>query len=220
MNKYTEAQWDRAALMIIDMQCDFLDDQSFEIPGTSAVLPQIRTLAEAFRTAARPIIHLVRIYKPDGSNADLCRRGLIEGGAQLVLGDTDGSQIAPGLLPQPGVRLDTELLLDGGVQLIGPHEVVIYKPRWGAFYHTPLDSFLRDRDVSTLVFCGCNYPNCPRTSTFEASERDFRTVLVDDAVSGFYERGRKELAGIGVTLLPAQDVAGFVRHPEGKNSDS
>jgi nicotinamidase-related amidase len=48
--------------------------------------------------------------------------------------------------------------------------------------------------VNTLVFGGCNFPNCPRTSISEASERDFRLVLAEDAISGLYDRGRQELA--------------------------
>ena len=210
MGNYTEPQWNRAALITIDTQCDTLDEQPFEIPGTSAVLPQMQMLMDAFRAAEKPVVHIVRIYKADGSNVDLCRKHVIEEGARLVLAGTAGSQLAPGLLPEPGIELDAELLLNGGVQLIGPHESVIYKPRWGAFYRTPLESFLHDRDISTLVFCGCNYPNCPRTSIYEASERDFRTVLVDDAVSGLYERGRKEMADIGVTLLPTRDIVELV----------
>ncbi len=79
--------------------------------------------------------------------------------------------------------------------------MVIYKPRWGAFYETPLEAHLRDRRVSTLVFCGCNFPNCPRTSIYEASERGFRIVLVEDAISGLYDRGREELQNIGVRLM-------------------
>src|SRR4029453_2753005 len=97
---------------------------------------------------------------------------------------------------------DTELLLSGAVQDVGPDEVVIYKPRWGAFYETPLEDHLREHGVSTLVFCGCNFPNCPRTSIYEASERDFRIVLAEDAISGLYDRGREELRSIGVTLMP------------------
>jgi nicotinamidase-related amidase len=52
-----------------------------------------------------------------------------------------------------------------------------------------------------VVVCGCNFPNCPRTTIYEASERDFRIVVATDAVSGIYERGLRELRGIGVTLM-------------------
>src|SRR5690606_39382917 len=117
--------------------------------------------------------------------------------------------------PLPGRRLerraeppelDDRLLLDGGIQHLGPNEFALYKPRWGAFYDTPLDTHLRGLGVSTLVFAGCNFPNCPRTSIYEASERDYRTVLAVDAVSGAYDRGLAELAGIGVHLLTVDEI--------------
>jgi hypothetical protein len=56
------------------------------------------------------------------------------------------------------------------------------------------------------VFCGCNFPNCPRTSIYEASERDFRVVVATDAISGLYARGEQELNAIGVTLFTAEQV--------------
>lgn len=210
INPYTRPDWSAAALITIDMQRDFLDGQPFAIPGTSSVLPRIRSLLKAFRAAARPIIHMVRIYSGDGANADPCRRELIEKGGKLVLAGTPGSQLAVELLPQGGIELATGLLLNGGVQDIGPSESVIFKPRWGAFYQTPLEQRLGDQGISTLIICGCNFPNCPRTSIYEASERDFRIVLVDDAISGLYAQGRKEMDGIDVTLLPTQDVIAHI----------
>jgi nicotinamidase-related amidase len=51
-----------------------------------------------------------------------------------------------------------------------------------------------------VVFVGCNFPNCPRTSIYEASERDFRIVVVSDALSGLDERGIKECRAIGVDV--------------------
>ncbi len=196
----------RAALVTIDTQQDTLDGQPFEVPGTSAALPEMRRLAEAFRTAGRPIVHVVRLYRPDGSNVDPCRRRAVEEGARLVLAGSPGAEPAPGLLPADAPRLDTELLLAGGIQHVGPGEVVIYKPRWGAFFQTPLEAHLRALGVSTLVFAGCNFPNCPRASIYEASERDFRIVLAEDATSGLYERGKDELRAIGVVLMNAAEL--------------
>src|SRR5207247_7302829 len=113
----------------------------------------------------------------------------------------------PALVPARAPRLDTELLLAGGIQRVAPGEAIIYKPRWGAFFQTPLEAHLRALGVSTLVFCGCNFPNCPRASVYEASERDFRLVLVRDAVSGLYERGEHEMRAIGVMLIDADALA-------------
>jgi nicotinamidase-related amidase len=83
----------------------------------------------------------------------------------------------------------------------------MYKPRWGAFFQTPLEDHLRGLGVDTLAFCGANFPNCPRTSIYEASERDFRIVVAPDAVSGIYDRGRAELEGIGVVMMDAGVLA-------------
>lgn len=203
---YTAPQFASAALVTIDTQRDVLDAGGFPIAGTSAVLPAMRHLAEGFREARRPIVHIVRLYEQDGSNAERCRRELLAAGAQLVICDTPGCELASDLLPEPELRLDGALLLSGGVQTLGPSEVAIYKPRWGAFYNTPLEEHLRENAVSTIVFAGCNFPNCPRTSIYEASERDFRTVLVRDAISGLYERGEHELANIGVHLMGSGEV--------------
>lgn len=60
---------------------------------------------------------------------------------------------------------------------------------------------MKERGKDTLVFTGCNYPNCPRTSIYEASERDFRVVLVKDAISQLYPKGEEEMKNIGVSLL-------------------
>ena len=89
---------------------------------------------------------------------------------------------------------------------MGSKEVVIYKPRWGAFFKTSLEGYLHEFGVSSLAFTGCNFPNCPRTSIYEASERDFKIVLVEDAVSGLYERGKDEMRNIGVLLMRAKEL--------------
>ena len=142
---------------------------------------------------------LIDVQQPDGSNVDLVRRQPIEQGARIAEPGSTGSQIAVELLPNV-VELDHELLLAGRFQRIGTAEHVMYKPRWGAFYGTNLDLHLRESGSNTLVFVGCNFPNCPRTSIYEASERDFRIVLVSDAISGLYNRGIQECRAIGVDV--------------------
>jgi nicotinamidase-related amidase len=212
-----DPQFYASALVIIDTQRDVLDDGALTVEGTSAALPAMRRLLDAFRGARRPIVHIVRIYEQDASNADLCRRELLREGAPILIRGSTGSQIAPELLPEASAELDAGLLLGGGVQQLGPSEVVIFKPRWGAFYQTPLEDHLRGNGVTTIVFAGCNFPNCPRTSIYEASERDFRVVLVRDAISGLYERGEQELSGIGVGLMDASEVEASLRAPVGSS---
>lgn len=200
-----------SALIVIDVQNDFtLSGAPAEVPGTAEVVPNIARLLHAFRAAKRPIVHMVRLYKPDGSNVDLCRRERIAAGERIVSPGTPGSQIVSELAPV-GTVLDAPTLLNGHPQRIGEDEWVFYKPRWGAFYQTPLQAMLKDWRVNTLVFCGCNFPNCPRTSIYEASERDYRVMLVDDAMSGVYEQGRKELETIGVVISSTNDCLRWMR---------
>jgi nicotinamidase-related amidase len=211
---YVSPDFGSAALITVDTQVDTLDGQPLEVAGTTAALPRIAALAAAFRAAGRPIVHVVRLYRSDGSDVDLCRRAAVQAGATILARGSSGSQLAPGLVERGGsLTLAAEELLDGRAQAVGPGEVVMYKPRWGAFYRTPLEAHLRGLGVSTIVFCGCNFPNCPRTSIYEASERDFRVVLAEDAISGLYERGRQELRDIGVRLLSAAQVVDAVARP-------
>jgi nicotinamidase-related amidase len=203
MDAFTAPHLDRAALVTIDVQCDTLDGQALEVPGTSAALGAMTRLAEAFRSAGRPIVHVVRLYRPDGSNVDLCRRGAVESGAPILTPGDEGAELAPGLAPDGAPRLDAEQLLAGELQPLGSAEWAMYKSRWGAFYETPLEAHLRGLGVDTIALCGANFPNCPRTSIYEASERDFRIVVAPDAVSGIYGRGRQELEGIGVAMTDA-----------------
>jgi nicotinamidase-related amidase len=207
---YVSPKFDSIALVTIDLQRDVLDGQRYAVAGTSAAAGVTADLCDAFRDVRAPIIHVVRLYSEDGSNVDRCRRGAVEEGLKLVITGSPGAEIAEAVIPQ-GAVLDTERLLGGEVQELGPNEVAIYKPRWGAFYETPLEQHLRGLGVSSLAFCGCNFPNCPRTSIYEASERDFRVVVAEDAVSGLYDRGRDELRGIGARLMTGAEIAALLR---------
>jgi nicotinamidase-related amidase len=81
---YLTPDFRSVALVTIDIQVDTLDGQPLEVPGTSAVVPRIAALAAAFRDAGRPIVHMVRLYREDGSNVDLCRRAAVEAGAKVL----------------------------------------------------------------------------------------------------------------------------------------
>ncbi|MEV4512647.1 isochorismatase family cysteine hydrolase [Dactylosporangium sp. NPDC049525] len=188
-------QWDKAALLTIDTQVDFVEGGASPIPGTAAVVPAVASIAAAFRAAGRPIVHVVRLYQ--GDDVDLARRTLLDGGAPIVRPGTPGSQVVPQLLPPAAPDLDPAALLDGGLQQLGPGEWAMWKPRWGAFYRTDLERFLRQLDVSTVVVAGCNFPNCPRAAVIEASERDFRIVIAADAISGVDDRHLQEAGRLG-----------------------
>lgn len=193
--------YDRCALIVIDFQNDFiLPGAPAEIAGSFAVLPQLQQLVQAVRKQQLPIIHVVRCYLPNGSNVDICRREAIQNGSALISPNSFGADIPNQLKPDNAPAIDWALLMSGSFQPMGIQEWLMYKSRWGAFYRTNLESFLQENGVDTLIFAGCNFPNCPRTSIYQASERDFRLVLAQDAMSGLYEQGLHELRNIGVTI--------------------
>jgi len=112
MSKYIESNFLRSALIIIDTQNDFsLPGAVAEVSGTIKIIPNIKKIIKIFRTKNFPIIHVVRIYKNDGSNVDLCRKKIIENGKKIAVPHSFGSQIVENLLPNKKIKLNPELLL-------------------------------------------------------------------------------------------------------------
>ncbi|MNB91845.1 N-carbamoylsarcosine amidase [compost metagenome] len=207
MSRYTEPNWNQSALITIDTQNDnALSGSKAEVAGTPEILPTMKKLAEAYRRAERPIIHVIRLYKEDGTNVDICRKEVFEEGFKFVLPFSAGAELVDEIKPPKSPILDSDLLLSGHFQQLGEYDWAMYKPRWGAFYQTQLEEFLSQRNIDTLIFAGCNFPNCPRTSMYQASERDLRVVMAADAISGVYEKGSAELRNIGVSVLESDDI--------------
>ncbi len=205
-DRYTTPIPQSSALLTIDVQRDFTDRGAVaEIPGTGDCLPAMQRILEAYRRRRWTIFHIVRLYLAGGSNADVCRRQAIEAGHGIVLPGSPGAELVTPLKPDPDMTLDANALLSGKLQQLAEKEWVMYKPRWDAFYGTRLEQHLRDLGLTTVVIVGCNFPNCPRTTAYGASMRDFRVALIADAVSGVYEQGLKELHGIGVATPSCEE---------------
>lgn len=205
----------RSVLLTIDMQRDFsVPGAPAYVDDTKAAVSPLQQVLDAFRTYDRPIVHVVRLYRPDGSNVDACRRQSIEKGEQIVAPGTEGAELVDALKPTPSATLDAETLLSGTFQLLAEREWAMYKPRWGAFFQTPLEEFLEERALNTVVVAGCNFPNCPRTTIYEASERDFRIGMIPEAVSGTYDRGLQELENIGVRLMTKAECENWLAGKE------
>jgi len=203
---YTTPVPERSVLLTIDVQQDFTAPGAVaEIAGTHDRLPVMRRMLDAYRRQHLPIVHVLRLYLPDGTNADLCRRAAIENGNAVVFPGSAGAELAEPLKPASDTHVDATLLLANQLQLLADNEWAMYKPRWDAFYGTPLESHLRSLGVNTIVVVGCNFPNCPRATVYGASVRDFRVALIADAVSGVYDQGLRELNGIGVSTPSADE---------------
>jgi nicotinamidase-related amidase len=79
MNDYITPDREHSALLIIDVQYDFtLMNAIAEIPSTLQAVYYIQRFVQVYREQGYPIIHIIRLYRVDGSNVDLCRRQDIE----------------------------------------------------------------------------------------------------------------------------------------------
>jgi nicotinamidase-related amidase len=155
--------------------------------GTFGIVPKMRQVLHVFRLAGKPIIHAIRIYNPDGSNVDLCRRRAVaELGNKLVIAGTQGAELVDELKPSPPpsskTRLNTGLLLKGKLQ-IASKEWIMYKLRWGTFYATQLEKHLHELNTNTVIICGCNFTNCPRTTVYESRQGRRRIMTADDCIA-------------------------------------
>ncbi len=183
------------ALVIIDMQRDFLEPGGFgEMLGNdvsllrSTIEPTGRVLAAA-RAAGLLVIHTREGHRPDLTDcppAKLTRGGTTFIGTDgpmgriLVRGEA-GHAIIPELAPVPG-------------------EPVIDKPGKGAFYATDLELILRERRIRSLIVCGVTTEVCVHTTVREANDRGFESLVLEDCVGSYFP----EFQRVALAMFEAQ----------------
>jgi nicotinamidase-related amidase len=156
---------------------------------------------------------LARLYRPDGSNVDACRRRAVEEGLRVLMPGSGGVELVSEINPAPETRLDSAELLSGNLQELAEQEWALYRPRWGAFYKTSLEDHLKSLGVTTVAICGCNFSTAIRATIYEASARDFRVVVVPDAIAGASEEDLSEMARIGVYLMTTECCVTWLTSP-------
>jgi len=214
MPDYIRPERGKVALLTINGQRDFIQKGSpLRTCGVTQALEGVTRLVKAFREQKLPIVHALRLYRPDGSNVDICRRQMVEEGLRVLMPGTSGADLIDELKPRHDARLCHEELLAGEFQALGEREWAFYRPRWGAFYGTRLEEHLRSLAVSTVVICGFNFTSSGRATIYDAGARDFRVVVASDAVSNANEDGLKELGRIGVYLMTVDNCLHWISGP-------
>jgi nicotinamidase-related amidase len=214
MPDYTLPERGKAALVTINAQQDFVHCGSLlRTSGVAQALDGVTRLTAGFRRLGLPIFHAVRLYRPDGSNVDICRRQAVEEGLRVLMPGTSGAELIEAVRPTAGQHLVHEALLEGEFQALGPQEWAFYRPRWGAFYGTTLETRLRELGVTTVVLCGFNFATSGRATIYDAGARDFRVIVATDAFSNTTEEGMKELGRIGVYQMTAAHALAWIGNP-------
>ena len=173
---------DRIALLVIDMQRDFIEPHGFgatlgnDVSALQAIVPTVARLIAGFRTAGLPVIHTRECHMPDLSDCPSAKR--LRGAPSLRIGDAGpmgriliagepGAEIVPELAPIPG-------------------ETVIDKPGKGAFYRTGLGELLQVRNIRQLIFAGVTTEVCVQTTMREANDRGYSCLLTTDATESYF----------------------------------
>ncbi|MHB1928680.1 MAG: cysteine hydrolase family protein [Acidimicrobiales bacterium] len=153
----------RTALLVIDMQNDFLlPGAPVEVPGGLDLVPHVRDLGAACRHAGYPVVYTQEMHLPDLTDFGVelhfepphCLEG--GGGEDLV----DGLGVAPGDV------------------------VITRKRRYDAFFGTELETVLRLREVENLLVAGVCTDVCVLSTVLHARHLDYRCCVLSDAVAG------------------------------------
>ena len=130
------------------------------------MLDRINRVAAACRAAGIVVIHTKHVLRPDGSNigvlgeiAPVVKEGIIKKGSKSAL-------------------LHKELIVD-------PQDILLEKPRFGAFHGTDLELILRSRGIDTIIVTGIATNVCCETTAREATVRDFRVFFLSDGTTTF-----------------------------------
>ena len=187
---------DHAALVIIDMQRDFLEAGGFgealgnDVSRLKAAVAPCQAVLAAARKAGLLIIHTREGHRPDLSDAP---RHKVERGepamrigapgpmGRILVRGEPGHDIIPELYPEPG-------------------EPVIDKPGKGAFYQTDLELMLKNRNIDTLLVCGVTTEVCVNTTVREANDRGFRCIVISDCCASYFP----EFHAAGLAMIKAQ----------------
>jgi nicotinamidase-related amidase len=197
----------RAALIIIDMQRDFLEPGGFgealgnDVSRLAAAVAPCRKVLAAARHAGMLVIHTREGHRPDLSDAP---RAKIERGApsmrigapgpmgRILVRGEPGHDIIPELYPAPG-------------------EPVIDKPGKGAFYQTDLALLLHNNAIDTLIVCGVTTEVCVNTTVREANDRGYRCIVLGDCCASYFPNFHEA----GLAMIKAQGgIFGWVSTSE------
>jgi nicotinamidase-related amidase len=172
----------RSALVVIDMQRDFVEPGGFgetlgnDIAPVRAIVPCVAELLALARRLKLYIVHTREGHRPDLSDCPPAKR--LRGTPALRIGDAGpmGRILVTG---EPGNDIVAEL-----APL--PGERIVDKPGKGAFYATNLEADLRARGITHLLFAGVTTEVCVQTTMREANDRGFECLIVEDATASYF----------------------------------
>jgi nicotinamidase-related amidase len=171
-----------AALVIIDMQRDFVEAGGFGAALGNDVSLLARTIApigrvlDAARRAGMLVVHTREGHRPDLTDLPASKR--LRGRLDVKIGDPGpmGRLLVRG---EPGHQIIAALAPIAG-------EPVVDKPGKGAFHATDLDAVLHHRGIRQLVVCGVTTEVCVSTTVREANDRGYDCLVLEDCTGSYF----------------------------------
>lgn len=185
-----ECTLDRLALIVVDMQRDFLDPSAFYVETMDegqggrirACIPNVVRLLGASRAAAVQVVLTREGHNPDLSDLDESKRFRYdEAGTGIGGGTALGRLLIKG---EAGHAFIDEIETR-------ENDMIIDKAGQDAFLGTSLEDDLRARGITHVVICGVTAGTCVQSTLRGASDRGFYAVMVADAVGAFREEDRR-----------------------------
>ena len=172
----------RVALVIIDMQRDFVEPGGFgaalgnKVEHLQKIVPTVAKLLKTFRELGLPVVHTREGHRPDLSDCPPAKKS--RGDSKLRIGDK-GPMGRVLVLGEPGNDIIPELSPESG-------ELIIDKPGKGAFYATGLQERLNALGITHLIFTGVTTEVCVQTSMREANDRGYDCLLIEDGTESYF----------------------------------
>ena len=202
-----EFEQETTALLIIDMQRDFLETGGFgdmlgnDVALLRSTIEPCRNMLLTAREIGLAVIHTREGHRPDLADAPPSK--LARGGLDIGIGD-DGPMGRILVRGEEGHDIIPELYPAAG-------EPVIDKPGKGAFFDTDLDLILRNGGIKTLIVCGVTTEVCVHTTVREANDRGYECLVLSDCVGSYFP----EFQRIGLEMIKAQGaIFGWVSESE------
>jgi nicotinamidase-related amidase len=173
---------DSTALIVIDMQRDFVEPGGFgaalgnPVETLAEIVPTVAGLLRWARGLGLMIVHTRESHLPDLSDCPPAK--LKRGKPSMRIGDR-GAMGRILIRGEPGNQI---------LEAVGPlaGETVLDKPGKGAFYKTDLQERLTRGGITTLLFAGVTTEVCVQTSMREANDRGYECLLVEDATASYF----------------------------------
>jgi len=188
--------WSATALVIIDMQRDFMEPGGFgetlgnDVSRLATAVKPIGAVLAAARRLGMLVIHTREGHLPDLSDAPPAK--VERGTPSLRIGD-------PG--PMGRILIRGEAGHDIIAELYPlDSEIVIDKPGKGAFYATELGEILQNYGIENLLVCGVTTEVCVNTTVREANDRGYRCVVLSDGCASYFP----EFHEMGLKMIKAQ----------------